>query len=387
MYNETTYHSRDNKTSRKRQTKATAPPIGRVFQLDAENKRRLGNSKGQKKIGTSKFADGFLNCSFLPKSVVENQNTATDTHKKERDFYHFLSLLGEFYHIKPMETRYLGYPYNMTLAYWDVCRKLQQSRPEHIGMEIIQNDSDTVCISATETCTTGPTFYFIPIIPLNNLEKERKKTAQLIYSVYAYLYHIVNIPYYCKEDSYLYWQYEMHKDWIESEDDEDNENREYQLLQFKDAEEIGDLVEHKLWEKCHLSEFAERTVHFLPKDDFDKNCLDIAKEALQLYQTYPDASIFRNSKMECDEESDEEYITMDKYISFVADADGWLYDTIAESINNEFNECGFLEEPSIKRIFTIEELKKDDNLDFELRIFRLMNKLCYRMNHLPSPKT
>ena len=65
---------------------------------------------------------------------------------------------------------------------------------------------------------------------------------------------------------------------------------------------------------------------------------------------------------------------MEKYISFIADTRGWLYESLSDTINNEFNEYGAMEEPTISKRFDGSEIPKA-NLDFENRLFGLLNDL------------
>lgn len=67
-------------------------------------------------------------------------------------------------------------------------------------------------------------------------------------------------------------------------------------------------------------------------------------------------------------------ITMDKYISFVADTKGGLYENIEQSINVEFNEYGSIEEPTIYTPINGTQITKAD-FDFEYRIFSLLDDL------------
>jgi hypothetical protein len=66
---------------------------------------------------------------------------------------------------------------------------------------------------------------------------------------------------------------------------------------------------------------------------------------------------------------------MEKYISFIADTTGWLYERLADSINNEFNEYGAMEEPTIFKRFDGSNITKT-NLDFENSLFALLDELC-----------
>ena len=91
---------------------------------------------------------------------------------------------------------------------------------------------------------------------------------------------------------------------------------------------------------------------------------------------YPTASIFRNAPLpEQDFYNDDfrknEAIGMEKYISFIADTKGWLYESLSDSINNEFNEYGIMEEPSISKSFDGSKLT-NSNLDFEKPNFQII---------------
>jgi len=108
--------------------------------------------------------------------------------------------------------------------------------------------------------------------------------------------------------------------------------------------------------------------------------LKIAKEAFTLYTDYPATAVFQHAKYVEDEEQDGEVIAMEKYISFIANAKGWLYETLAESVNNEFNECGLTEEPTVLKKFNGTSVT-DYNLEFENRLFPLIGDVCYLLTN------
>src|SRR5690606_3824394 len=95
-----------------------------------------------------------------------------------------------------------------------------------------------------------------------------------------------------------------------------------------------------------------------------------------LYQTYPNETVFRNAKAngEASEYDMENVIGMEKYISFYADHKGWLNEMIIESVNNEFQEYGIMEEPIIMKQFDGRDITAN-NLCFENRLFQLLHNL------------
>ncbi|MBF7092577.1 hypothetical protein IUY40_13655 [Flavobacterium sp. ALJ2] len=375
-----TYHIGDIQITRTKKSKAVAPTAGRVRPLDAKTQRCKRSSERQTQISTSgNVANGFLKTSFLPK--LEENNTVQvrqKTAKTEKDFYKSLSELAEHYKIEPMQTNQFEYPYNMALAIWDIEEKLKERVLNWQEIRLLQDSKKTYFISE-EKYNTGTTLYYIPIEPLYQMlhDPKRKKNAQLLISVCSYLYHIANIPYYRQEDTYLYWMYEMHKDWVEQDDEA--EKTETYKCEFNKAELIGDCIEKKLFNRINLQVFEQRVNSFKSFDTFDKECWQMASNAFTLYTEYPYTSIFRNAPIKNDPESEpEEYevIGMEKYISFISHTRGWLYVSITDSINNEFNEYGSMEEPTIYKCFDGKDIT-NNSLDFENRLFALLNDMCF----------
>ena len=364
-----------------RTAKATkvAPTVGRVRSVDAKTKRRRPSTERQTEIRTNSNAtNGFLKCTFLPKLKTEQSVQACE--KTERDFYQSLSNLAEHYSIEPMPTRTdYGYPYNMVLAMWDMYTQMKRSNKNWDGFKLLQ-DSKKTFLTSEERYDTRTTLFYIPIVPLFEMlhDKKRKHTAHLLISVCSYLYHIAQIPYFRQDDSYLYWLYEMHKDW--AEDDEETEETENYKSELRKAETVGDRIEQKLYNRINLTVFEKRLSGFKSRDTFDKECWNVACKAFNLYTEYPTASVFRNTPMteqDPDNDDDEnEVIGMEKYISFIADTKGWLYESISDSINNEFNEYGVMEEPTIDKVFDGSKISVE-NLDFENRLFELLDDLSY----------
>ncbi|MCH5684085.1 hypothetical protein LWM68_07255 [Niabella sp. W65] len=197
-------------------------------------------------------------------------------------------------------------------------------------------------------------------------------------SVFAYLYHVADIPYYRQEDAYLYWQYEMISDWIEQNDEAELDSRKEEL---KVAQWCGEKVEQKIFNHKNLEVFGRRITTFRPKNDFEQECLNVAQGIFSLYTEYPATTVFQHAKYADDEaEQEDEVIAMNKYISFIADGKGWLYETLAESVNNEFNECGTTEEPTVLKDFSGASVT-NCSLEFESRLFPLIGDLCYLLSN------
>jgi hypothetical protein len=372
-------HIGNSGTARAKKTKTASRTARRVYALDAETKGRQRGTERQTKVSSCGDAtDGFLKVSFLPR-LQENKTVQAcqDISKMESDFYASLDSLAEHYHILPMTTRHFEYPYNMALALWDLEEKLKKSVENFSELRLLQDSHRTYLLSE-EKYSTGTTLYYVPIEPIYQMlrEPKHKQNAHLLLSVCSYLYHSADVPYYRQQGSYLYWLYEMHREWTEQ--DEDREENERYVREFDKAECIGAFIEQKIFNPMNLSVFEKRLNSFNSRNAFDNKCSEIAKIAFALYSEYPEQSIFRNAPThdeEEDEDTESESIGMEKYISFISDTKGWLYESIEESINSEFNEYGAMDEPTILKCFAGEQLPQN-SLDFESRLFALLDELC-----------
>ena len=307
-------------TTRTETTTAVTPTVGRVRKLATKTKGRKPSAERQTEIRTdSNATNGILKCTFLPK--LKTAQSVQACQKTERDFYKSLSKLAEHYSIEPMQTKDFGFPYNVVLSMWDMETKVKRTNINWYGFKLVQDSKKTFFVSE-ERYNVGTTLYYIPIMPLFQMLKDskRKKTAQLLISVCSYLYHIADVPYYRQEDSYLYWLYEMQKDWIE-QDDETDESETYKR-ELRNAEYIGDKIEQKLFNRINLKVFEQRLSRFKSRDTFDRECWQVACNAFALYTEYPNATIFRNApRPEQDPYNDDdenETIGMEKYISFLS---------------------------------------------------------------------
>lgn len=360
-----------------KKTTTVTPTIGRVRQLATKAKGCKPGAERQAEVRTNSYAtNGILKCTFLPK--LKTAQSVQACQQTERDFYKSLSKLAEHYSIEPMQTKDFGFPYNITLSMWDMEAKVKRTNSNWDSIKLVQ-DSKKAFLVSEERYDTGTTLYYIPVIPLFSMlhDKQRKHTAQLLLSVFSYLYHIADIPYYRQEDSYLYWLYEMHEEWVEQ--DEETDATESYKSELRDAEYLGDRMEQKLFNRNNLTCFEQRLSRFKSRDTFDRECWQVACNAFVLFTEYPKASIFRNAPMPEEDPHNDDYeneaIGMEKYISFISDTKGWLYESLKDSINNEFNEYCAMEEPTISKTFDGSKITKA-NLNFENRLFALLDDLC-----------
>lgn len=368
----------------KRKAKTAAQKRRAVPAANEPKERCSRDAKGQAAICPAwDAANGFLKIRFLPHLAGQPVKPSP---KEEEDFYRSLNLLCDHYSIAVTETRFLGYPYNKAVALWEVDKLLREKQQ---GVQVLEcrDALGSLVLHGEETYNTGNTLYYIPIVPLYRLLQDRrtKRAAQLLLCTCAYLYHIAGIPYYTDDSSYLSWQYDMIREWVENDPtDWDEESYHHNCSQLNTAEHIGTVMQRRLWNPCHLNRFDDLAAQFAPLDSFACDCLSVADKALQLWRDHPQGHVYRHADTQIlhgDDEDDynEDCITMDKYIGFCAETDGWLYHTLSECVNNEFNECCDIQQPVLTHVFDGRE-QDAESLDFERRLFSLIDDLCYVLN-------
>ena len=383
-----------NKNSRKTKAKTTAPTVRRIFGLDETRQKRFGNTERPTEISSDKpTSDGFLKCTFLPKlkkndfqKSISSEKSLIQIQRKnaktEKDFYQSLSQLAEHYGLNPISTKHLGYPYNIALALDDIQKQLKNKVKDWEEIRLIEEKGKTY-FTSEERYNTGAILYYIPIVPLYQLSKnpKRKKVTQLLQSVCSYLYQIAEIPYYRKQESYLFWMYDMVEEWLTSDDE--NEETPIYLAEIKQAEQIGDFMEQKIYNQNNLTLFKDHLKNFKAKDGFDNDCFMLARKVFSLYEQYPNATIYQNLQQNTEEDYEYEIettVSIDKYISFCAKGKGLLFQTLFEAVNSEFQECTTMEEPIVIKTFDGSNIT-NNNLDFENRLFPLIEELIYILNN------
>lgn len=378
----TTYHIGHHQKTRKGKAKKAAPAGKRIYVMDAANKGCRRDGQGQGEVCTAAdAADGFLRTMFLPKldsaaivHPVQNKQNIED------GFYASLGRLAAHYTgFTPADTRAYGYPYNIALSIWETEAYLKATVKDWDSLSVIENENGTASIVSTHRCDTGSTLYYIPVMPLYRMLRSRhpRKTACLLLSVCAYLYHVADVPYYRQESTYMWDEYEMMANWIA--EDEDNTDIKY-TSELQAAAWIGDYIEKKLFNRISLDMLPERISRYVPVTDYERECLQLAEQALALYRDYPQANLFAHGSYNNNSDPyEQEMIRIDQYVSFIADTKGWLYETLSDCINNEFNEYGTMEEPVIQKRFDGVS-NPEGNLAFEHRLFGLIERLCYVLN-------
>jgi hypothetical protein len=327
--------------------------------------------------------NGFLKQQFLP--LYQPSEKTPRRMQAEKSFFSSLGYLSQSFKIEPMDVSGYGYPYNILLAHWDAVRQLNTTNVS-VELDMVSDQTGRVNLCSKQQYDTGEILYFIPVIPLCRLMKDKKKRhcAELLLSVFAYLFRKAGIPYYRDDYSAAAYYYEIMQEWI------DGELEYYQLEEYNSnvselyaAEYYGEVMLRRMYHSCHLTLFAERLAKFKPRNSFERQCLMVAREAFSLMTTFSDRSIFQNTRMETDEMDEDECIRAEQCVSFIADNEGWVFGQMCSMINNEFNECAQKEEPTIVQVFNSEQPPQEESLEFEQRLFPLIHDLISILNEIP----
>jgi hypothetical protein len=330
-------------------------------------------------------AYGFLKTRFLPHFTGQGIVAAPS---EIGQFYTSLDLLCDHYGIRPTPTQNLPQPYGQHLALYEAQRLLRQRLDYDIAIAVETDGQGKQVLCTTESYNTRNVLYYIPVIPLYQLLQGRrtKKAAQLLLCTACYLYHKAGIPYFGDEDTYLYWNYDRVSEWVlENPDDWESDDYNTYASQINTAHHIGEVMLRRIWNTIHLERFEGLVLGFVPQDPFGRECLAISKAVLRLWRDYPQANLYQHADEDCLPDPEEGYddndcVTMEKYISFCAATKGWLYDSIEQGINSDFGECGSIQEPVLRRCFDGRAQEKD-SLDYECRLFALLDDVCYLLNN------
>jgi len=339
---------------------------------------RCGRSTTQpaKKRTTGHRRNGFLSHRFTPFYAFAGQVKAA-----EREFFHSLSQLCDYYQLSVPETDGLSFPQNIYQAWQTVAPQVKEI-DQKTDCLIIADESHQATLATIKLMDTGTTLYYIPVRPLWNWLKdgEQSQVTELLTSVFAYLHQIVKIPFYTENYSFMDMQYQTLEDWLNDEtcDEDDAEQKEWQELQIDQLyvlKNSGLHVYRLIIATEPLAQFGERVSKFADAN-FDVELAEVALAFYQLYHDYPTRSVFDNIRPDLYHPQEEERIRAEQYISFYWSGNDCFYDTLIDMIDTSFQEFGVIDEPLSVQVFDGSQPIQQEDFDFETRLFDLLNRLC-----------
>ena len=187
-----------------------------------QTERPVGNSKRHSQSSTAPICgNDYLNHSFAPVQS-EVYPGLHDTKQVQTAFFKSLKNLSVLYDLEYNRDHSIPYPDNMIYAFQKATKAL--ATKSDLDLVLIQNEQHIATVTTVKYFEINHTLYYIPVASLQRLLKDDAKmeTANLILSIFSYLYKVHEIPYFTDDSSYLYYVY----DRMESNMHED---REYEI--------------------------------------------------------------------------------------------------------------------------------------------------------------
>ncbi|MGE6397361.1 hypothetical protein [Chryseobacterium scophthalmum] len=314
---------------------------------------------------------------FYPRLQEPEMIEHCDKLQLEREFFKSLSTVSKKLNVKKARFRNLPFPYNISESLIHLREQLKLNSGEWKEIRLIK-DGNCTFFAKEERYDTGMTLYYIPVIPLYTIlyNKNTAKASKLLVAVYAYIYQVLGVPYYRNEDCYLNSMYEMLQNSYMDDEDE-NKNEDNVFKECSDAELIGNCIKELIADPKNLRSFKKLVQSFKPKNDFEKDVLEISLSFYELFSAYPNVRIDRKYfPLRYREMTDEHErpITLDNYVSFCASIKGNLFETLCDFVNNELQEYSEIDEPTRFIPFDNRKLENND-FDFESKVFDSIDNL------------
>jgi len=303
----------------------------------------------------------------------------------EREFFNSLSNLEILYGFRADRNEGLSYPQNIIESFKSATAQMEKI--SDLKLAVMRGEGHTATVTTVKDFDTCTTLYYIPVEPLFDLLNNKAKvaTAELLLSVFAYLYQVHHVPYYAEKGNYLHYIYNTLEDWILADFEEDSEQADAHLEHFSYLNHSGNELLVKISDPAQLKLFCSRLSAFKPQSKAETALLDTAKQAFDLFSKYPDRSVFEAVRYDIlppEAYEDNQYISPDQYISFYWSSEDSLYDELWQTINEQLAEYCMIAEPSALQYFDKPQKKIHHNHDFETCFFDLLNGLADTLTDL-----
>jgi hypothetical protein len=335
-----------------------------------------GQAKPAKKRPHRYNGNGFLNYSFLPVWACGG-----NPQRMQKDFFSSLANLCKFYDITAPALAGAVFPKNIYKAWQDVEEKLRR-RDSNLHCMIVQDKKLTSVLAVAKTYGLGYDLYYIPVRAYWNWYKspEHQRVAELVSVIFAYLYQVVEIPFYADNFTYMNGHYDTLQNWVSDEerDEENSEEMEFYQLQQDTLYELfqaGAHIVKQIADPNLLKNMEKVVMGFRHRDEAELELEFLGVEFLALYQKYPGLSLNSCTRPDMVYPLEDERISPEMYTSFYWSAKDCFADELHSMISNEFNEMCVTDEPVTIRTFEIMPEQADIELEFADNLFGLMEKL------------
>lgn len=389
MNNGTTYHNRAYPGKSYRTAGKIVPPVGNFHAVPEKNQRCRRSCAGSNLFCTgSDLANGFLKSVFLPKLTFDPKLPLKDNRgsnyyqeidfRLDRQLKKSLKQLCSFYDLQLRRYKTKNRLEKWTMIITEIQNKLRVFESSDLSIEVSvkQREDNVAFLQVIQEYNVDTCLYFIPVVPLYKMlrQPDYKQVALILLSAFCYLYSYAGIPFYIDDYSYIAQQYDIYREWVMQDEEEDLVAKYEQEIEA--AFSIGRIMWGKLIHKNNLKYLIQRLANLDLDNELEADVHKIGTKILWLWQNFPIQSIFDKSDRLPDDDERYESVRMYQYISFVGDSKGWLYDLVREDLETYLGEYGRMEQPLICYEFNGSELKRE-SLHFEKEIFNLIGDLNY----------
>ncbi|SEO79029.1 hypothetical protein [Mucilaginibacter sp. OK283] len=337
--------------------------------------RRGGTTQPASKRTARHSRNGFLNYRFLPFYTYNG-----DRSRAEMEYFRSLSNICTYYDLNVPDVSSLTFPQNIFSSWENVAGQIK-AIDKKMDCIIVQDVDHVATLATLKRLNTGSTLFYVPVRPLWHWGQvaEQEHIAELVTALFAYLYQIVKMPFYAEDNSYLKYQYDTLFEWVtEQVDEDDKDEKEFKELELDTLylmQNAGIHILRSISDPNWMERMESVVIAYADLPEKDLEWALLAIDFLQLYQQYPDRSVFDHIRPDLYHLDEEDRIQAEEYISFYWSGNDCFTDTLDDLINTNFQEIAVMDEPIAVQMFdTLNETVPED-FDFETRLFDLLNKL------------
>ena len=323
----------------------------------------------------------FLAQVFQP-IVCSSHSELKNGKKLSECFYSSVDNICRCYGIQA--ERYLDLPYPINLARCLYSLKRQMAVVDKsLEIRLLQDEVSLARLATVHTFSNGNTLFYFPTEVVFYLLETDLQTAELLLSVYSYLFRYIGIPHYSEDYSYIGGIYEMIEEMYSCEDDPDRDKDYYEYLtsHLQMIQEKGAKCVMLFREKIHVMEFAERVANYQPSDKKQMDFHETAKAFLKLSQDFPKRNIHDRISPPLTDDYDG-LIRLEQYLHFHWSNNCPVIDELMDYVNAELNECAEMEEPTTFQYFDTPQVSTTHEHDFEKRLCDLLHDLSDNVTDL-----
>ena len=338
---------------------------------------RRGQAKPAEKRTGWFNGNGFLNHIFRPFWASSGKREIL-----EKEFNNSLSNLCGFYGIPVPDISVRPFPQNLYGAWQEVAELINKADSNNHCMIMADEDRKSV-LAGVSTFDLKGCFFYLPVRPFWRWTQaaQHGRIAGLVTVIFAYLYQIVELPFYAEHGTFMDSQYDCLENWLsEAEDEgmdeeEDKDWRELRENTMYELRQAGIHILRLIHDPQQLKRMESVVTGYRHRDQHELEWELLGLDFLKLYRDYPGRSLADSIRPDLLYPNEEERIRPTEYTGFYWSGKDCFADELDELINCTFQEMPFMDEPVAVKFFDRMPPKETHDFDFENRFFPLMDRL------------